>query len=166
MNDSFYEQLVTRRAGTKNIAIHIAIIAAIALFLIFTTPFLGFFSVAITVLLAFGAYYFVFLKLNVEYEYTLLNYDMEIDVIYSRSKRKKLLSFDIRQVEIMAPKDSPRLNSYHPEKTLDFSSRGTTAKAFAVMIPINQKNNRILLEPDKKMLEQMKSWMGTRFYMD
>lgn len=166
MNDSFYEQLVARRSGTKNIVIHIAIIAAIALFLILTTPLLGFFSVIITILLAFGAYYFVFLKLNVEYEYTLLNYDMEIDVIYSRSKRKKLLSFDIRQAEIMAPKDSPRLNSYHPEKTLDFSSGDSAAKIFAVMTPVNQKNTRILLEPDKKMLEQMKSWMGTRFCID
>ncbi|MGC4019470.1 MAG: hypothetical protein QM793_09795 [Muricomes sp.] len=164
MNDTFYEQLVTRKTSAGNIVARIAIIAALALFLIFSTPLLGLFSIIITAVLAFGAYYFIFQKLNVEYEYTLLNYDMEIDVIYNKSKRQELISFDVRQSEIMAPKNSPRLNSCHPDKTLDFSSKDGTA--FALMIPINQKNTCIILEPDSKMLTQMKSWMGTKLYMD
>jgi Ca2+/Na+ antiporter len=166
MNDAFYEQLVARKSGSKDIVIRIGSIALIALFLIFTMPLLGMFSVLLTILLAFLAYYFLFPKLNVEYEYTLLNHEMEIDAIYNKSKRKKLATFDIQQAEIIAPKGSPRLNSYHPEKTLDYSSGDSSAKTFAVITFIDKKNTCIIIEPDEKMLGQIKSWMGMKIWMD
>ena len=96
MNDAFYEQLVARKSRPLDTVIRILIIAALALILVFSMMFIGFLGVIITVVLAFLAYYFVFPKLSVEYEYTLLNHDMEVDAIYSKSKRKKLLTFDIQ----------------------------------------------------------------------
>ena len=166
MNDAFYEQLVARKSRPLDTVIRILIIAALALILVFSMMFIGFLGVIITVVLAFLAYYFVFPKLSVEYEYTLLNHDMEVDAIYSKSKRKKLLTFDIQQAEIIAPKGSPRLNSQHPEKTLDFSSQDAKAKAYSIMIQLNQKNTCIIIEPDDSMLNHMKSWMGMKLYLD
>lgn len=166
MNDAFYEQLVARKSRPTDTVIRIATIALLAVILLFTFPLLGFLGILITVVLAFLAYYFVFPKLNVEYEYTLLNHDMQVDVIYNKSKRKKLLTFDIQQAEIIAPKGSPRLNSSHPGKTLDFSSGDANAKAFAIMISLDQKNTCILIEPDETMLRHIKGWMGSKFFMD
>ena len=50
-------------------------------------------------------FYFIFPKLNVEYEYMILNHDLQIDAIYNKSKRKHMLSFDIQSAEIIAPKN-------------------------------------------------------------
>jgi hypothetical protein len=45
---------------------------------------------------------------------------MDIDAIYSKQKRKKLLSLDFQKAEIIAPKGSPRLKAINIEKTYDF----------------------------------------------
>lgn len=166
MNDAFYEQLVARKSRPTDMVIRIAIIVLLALILLITFPLLGFLGILITVVLAFLAYYFVFPKLNVEYEYTLLNHDMQVDAIYNKAKRKKLITFDIQQAEIIAPKGSPRLGSSHPEKTIDYSSGDASAKAYAIMIPLDQKNTCIIIEPDQTMLGHIRGWMGSKFYMD
>lgn len=166
MNDAFYEQLVTRKSKPLDLLIRILIVVFIALVAIVGMLFLGFLAFFIAVLLAMGAYYFIFPRLNVEYEYTLLNYDIDVAAIYSKEKRKNITSFDIRQAEIIAPKGSPRLNSYHPAKTQDFSSGEADAKVYAVIIPLEQGVNCILLEPDRTMLEHMKSWTGMKLYED
>ena len=51
--------------------------------------FIGSLAVLVTILLGVLIYYFVFPKLDVEYEYTLLNHDLEIDAIYSNQKKRK-----------------------------------------------------------------------------
>ena len=73
---------------------------------VFGMPFLGIFSFFLAVVLAFLAYYFIFPRLDVEIEYVLLNHDMQVDAIYSKAKRKKMMTFDIQQADkdLMAPK--------------------------------------------------------------
>lgn len=166
MNDAFYEQLVTRKTKPLDILIRILIIVFIAAVAVVGTLFIGFLAFFIAVLLAMGAYYFIFPRLNVEYEYTLLNYDIDVAAIYSKQKRKNITSFDIRQAEIIAPKGSPRLNSYQPKKSQDFTSGNSDAKVYAVMIPLEQGMSCIYIEPDRKMLDHMKSWTGMKLYED
>ena len=95
MNDAFYEQLVTRKTKPLDILIRILIIVFIAAVAVVGTLFIGFLAFFIAVLLAMGAYYFIFPRLNVEYEYTLLNYDIDVAAIFSKEKRKNITSFDI-----------------------------------------------------------------------
>ena len=112
------------------------------------------------------AFYFIFPKLNVEYEYMILNHDLQIDAIYNKSKRKHMLSFDIQSAEIIAPKKSPRLNAFHPDKTYDFTSGNENADVYAVMISLDQKNSCVYIEPDRKMIEHMRQWMGSKMFLD
>lgn len=166
MNDAYYEQLVSRKAKPIDFVIRFLVIFLIVAVLFFGFPFIGMLAVMVAVILGILAFYFVFPKLNVEYEYVILNHDMDVDAIYSQSKRKRLLSFDIQQAEIVAPAASPRLNAYKPEKTYDFSSGSTDAAPYAVMISLDQKLVRILLEPDAKMFEHMQNWLGIKLYRD
>ena len=96
----------------------------------------------------------------------LLNHDLQIDVIYNREKRKKLKSFDIQTAEIIAPKGSPRLNSFKPDKVLDYSSGNPSAKVYAIIISLDQNSACVYIEPDEKMLDHMKHWMGMKLYQD
>ncbi len=166
MNDALYEQLVSRRPKAYDLPVRILVILVIVAVAVLGMPFIGFLSFMIAVILAVVAYYFIFPKLNVEYEYIILNHDLQIDVIYNKAKRKRLNTFDIQGAEIIAPKGSPRLNSYKPDKVYDYSSGNPAAKAYAIMMPLDQKNVCIYIEPDAKMIDHMKQWMGMKMYQD
>ena len=122
MNDALYEQLISRRPKPYDLPLRILIVILIAAVAVLGMPFIGFLSFMIAVILAIVAYYFIFPKLNVEYEYIILNHDLQIDAIYNKAKRKRLRALDIQAAEIIAPKGSPRLNSYRPDKVYDYSS--------------------------------------------
>lgn len=166
MNDALYELIVARKQKPYDLIIRIFVILLIIAVALGGMLFIGMTAFLIAVLIAVLAYYFIFPRLNVEYEYTLLNHDMQIDAIYNRAKRKSLMNIDIQSAEIIAPKQSPRLNSYHPDKVYDYSSGNPSAKVFAIHIPLDQKNVCICIEPDSKMLDHMKQWMGSKMYLD
>ena len=166
MNDALYEQLISRRPKAYDLPVRILVILVIVAVALLGMPFVGFLSFVIAVILAVVAYYFIFPKLNVEYEYIILNHDLQIDAIYNKSKRKHLKSLDIQGAEIIAPKGSPRLNSYKPDKIYDYSSGNPNGKPYAIMISLDQKNECIYIEPDAKMIDHMKQWMGMKMYLD
>ena len=56
-------------------------------------------------------------------------------IITDKEEKKSKMNLDIQNAEIIAPKGSHRLDSYHPEATCDFSSGNANAKIFAIMIP-------------------------------
>ena len=166
MNDALYEQLISRRPKAYDIPVRVLVILVIVAVALLGMPFIGFLSFVVAVVLAAVAYYFIFPKLSVEYEYIILNHDLQIDAIYNKSKRKRLQSLDIQGAEIIAPKGSPRLNSYKPDKTYDYTSGDPNGKAYAIMIPMDQKNICICIEPDAKMIEHMSQWMGMKMFKD
>ena len=166
MNDALYEHIVTRKSSPLDLVKKVAIILLLVIIFLITFAILGSFALVIMLILGFVTHIFVFSRLNKEYEYTMLNHDIDIDVIYSRQKRKRILSFDFQKAEIIAPRNSPRLNSYKIEKTYDFSSGDPNEKVFAIIIQLQQKRNCILIEPDQGMINHMRPWMGSKFHLD
>ena len=166
MNDALYEHIVPRRSTTGDLIKRILVILALVLIFLISLEFLQLMAFLLLFILGFLTHYFIFQRMNIEYEYTLLNHDIDIDVIYSRQRRKKLLSFDFQKAEIIAPVNSPRLNSINIEKTYDFSSRSPDNKAFAIIINIDQKRTCVIVEPDQGMINHVKPWMGSKFYLD
>lgn len=166
MNDTYYEQLVSRKSKPIDYVIRFLVIFVIIAIAFFGMPFIGFLAIFVAVLVGFLAFYFVIPRLNVEYEYVLLNHDMDIDAIYSQAKRKRLFSFDIKEAEIVAPANSPRLQSYTPTKTLNFSSGRQQANTYAIMINRGEQLTRILFDPDETMLHHMSNWLGMKLYND
>ena len=119
MNDALYELIVARKPRPYDLIVRILVIFLIIAVAVGGMPFIGMSAFLAAVLIAVLAYYFIFPRLNVEYEYALLNHDMQIDVIYNRAKRKSLMNIDIQAAEIIAPRQSPRLKSFHPDKVYD-----------------------------------------------
>ena len=123
MNDALCEHIVARKSKPMDFVIRVLIIVVIVAIAIGGMPFLGFFAFALAAILALLAYYFAFPLLNVEYEYSLLNHDLDIDAIYSKEKRKSKINLDIQNAEIIATKGShhwiliirKQLATFHPE---------------------------------------------------
>ena len=154
MNDTYYEQLVTCKPTGKTALLRVLSFLPILILILFGFPFLGFFAFMLAALYAVLAYYFIFPRFNVEYEYDLLNHELDIAAIYSKANRKDKLSIDIQHAEIIAPKNSHRLDSYANTNT------------YAIIITLNQTLCTVLFDPDDEMLRHMKGWMGMKLFQD
>ena len=163
MKDLFYEQLVKRKEIASPKFIRIAVIVLIAFLMTICALVFGFISVVVAVVLGVASFFYIFPHSSMEYEYTLSNYDMDIDAIYNRSKRESIMSFDIRKAEMIAPKGSSKLAYFKPSKTMDFTSGNADARVYSIMINLDKVLYNILIEPDDQMLDNIRVWMGMRF---
>lgn len=166
MNDAFYEHFVAKKSGVSSILKRILLIVGIFFLTIFLSNFIGVFAFTLGLLGIILVVFLVFPYLKVEYEYSLLNHDLDISAIYNQEKRKKKAEIDLQKAEIIAPTDSPRLAHYNPVKTMDFSSGNKNAKTYSIMTSINDTLTNIIIEPDEAMLSHMRSWMGSKMYLD
>lgn len=122
--DYHAEQLIQKKkTPTDYIFAALIIFATVALWLaafIFLQKLLSFAAIIIF-LVGWGAWYLI-QGLNIEFEYELTNYYLDIDKIMGQSRRKRLISIDFHSVEQCAPVTSPEFKNTHGiEKTYDFS---------------------------------------------
>lgn len=156
--DLFVEQLLTRRNPLKEqlfrllmlivfgFAAGFSILAALfSWFGMFS--FLGILAAAA---LCYGAWYLNGM-LNLEFEYILTNGDVDIDSITNRAKRKRITSFECKNVE--------SVERYRPDRKQDGKTVILAGNADAEMLMaidvMSKKNGRILLvlEPEQKFYE-------------
>ena len=156
MDNSLYEHLVARQNQMKTrlikaLSITLALMLAIIAVIFFPT-----FSLIIIVIEAVVGY-FIFPRFNIEYEYTLLYSDLDIDIIYNKAKRKSANSFDLREAELIAPVTSDRLKLFKPTNTLDYSTQNPNDTPYAIIIPFNKNLTKVLIQPDAKMIEHLRN---------
>ena len=163
----YSELLVKKEQTVKDQAIKILLI----FFIVFTaiaglllTPLAWVLTIALGV-----AAYFVMPLLDLEYEYVFVNGELDIDRIASKSKRKRMKSFDLAKMEIMAPVNSHRMDYQNHNtnmKVLDFSSGNSQHKIFAMIIPDEKDVYRVLLEPDKELLDNIARSCPRKVFLD
>ena len=155
MGDVFKEQIVQRKQTAKDVAIRICLgILVVLIFFVSTAIGLAQFSVLVTAAAAFGAAYLMsFLK--VEYEYIFTNGELDIDVIYNRSRRKRVFSANVKDFDIMSHvENKTHAGSFENFQDFrDYSSGEVTSSTYAFMINYNSKQTKILIEPNEKMLK-------------
>ena len=123
MGDLYSELLVKKDKTAKDSLLKygLIVLTVLAVFAgLIITP------LALIIAVALGiACYFVIPKTDVEYEYLFINGDFDIDMIMSKTKRKKVKSFKLSEADLAAPLDSHRMDYYNGNqnmKVLDFSS--------------------------------------------
>lgn len=108
---------------------------------------------------AFGlATFFLAPKLDVEYEYLYVNGELDIDAIYSKQKRKRIGSYDVEELEILAPAKSHALDSYlkNGVKIKDYTSGDEHAKSFIAVYNKDKEKAVIKVELDEIILKDMR----------
>ena len=163
ITDEFYEQLIEKDYKAKIMIIYtVCIIAAVVLSgvgMMFFGP-----GILPILIIAFALFYFFVLKmLKIEYEYSMLNSELQVDAIYNKEKRKHLFTVDVRKAEIIAPYGDNSLQSLKKEKVIDVSSGNKNGRLYSVIAPVNNKMTEIILEPDNKIEKQLKNWSGSHF---
>lgn len=166
MNDAYSELLIKKEQSAKEKIIKFLLIGLIAV-----TAVMGFviiFAWIATLLLGVAAY-FILPNLDLEYEYAYVNGELDVDKIMSKSKRKRLKSFDLAKLELMAPVNSHRMDYQNHNtnlKVLDYSSGNKNHKVYAMIIPGEKEVNKVLIEPDRELLENIKKSCPRKVFED
>ena len=158
--DIFVEYIVKRKKGKKEY-VKIAAIVVAAIVLAMLTPMLmlvpvvGSLSVLCTAAVIFGAYYLI-TSLNVEYEYILTNGELDVDTIINRRNRKRLITVQAKNFEILAPVGTDEYKNEENgrfTRVIDASSANIENKAYFAVFNKDGQRIKLVFEPTEKMLD-------------
>ena len=152
MNETFLEVLVKRKTPvTMKVGQILLIILTVLLALL--SLGMGAVILLLAVLTGVGAY-FTGLLSNVEYEYSYLNKELDVDVIYSMQRRKHLVTYDLTKLEVLAPASSYHLDAYKNRnvKTKDFSSQKAENQNEVYVMYIGG-NDQVVFEPTPELIK-------------
>jgi len=154
MGDVFNEQIVKRKQTMMDKLKRVGLILAVILLfiLIMLTPAANFAAV-IVFAAGFGAYYLMSF-LRVEYEYIFTNGELDIDIIYNKSRRKRVFSSMVNKIEIMAHIEDMN-HAGHFSGVAQINNYGIGENGpdtYAFLINISGKQTKVIIDPNEKML--------------
>ncbi|AEV70355.1 DUF6106 family protein [Acetivibrio clariflavus] len=163
--DIFVERIVSKKKGPKEYlkALGIVLIA----FLVSMVVTAYFFPDGIVVIayvgIVYAAKHFIG-NLNVEYEYSLTNGDLDIDKIINKKKRKPLYSTTCKDIEQMAKVSSSQYNESIAKAPLIIKAVSSMDSPNVYYAVINSSGRKVTLyfEPDEKMLKNLKIMLGSK----
>ena len=158
MSDLYSELIVKRKTPLTEQLIKSMMIAATAVFgVLYFMTLKWFFLIALVGMAA--ADYFFIPGFNLEYEYLYVNGELDIDKIMAKSKRKKICSLDIKNMECMAPFQSHTLDAYKNNKNIkisDYSSGVKNDRQYGIVMKNDSGLFMVIIEPNHIILEDMK----------
>lgn len=95
--DIFIEQMIKKQITRSDRIKQLGIVFATSIVATISLLFIPKLNFALACAAIFTAYYMI-TTFNIEYEYIVTNSDIDIDKIISRRKRKRLISFDIKNI--------------------------------------------------------------------
>jgi hypothetical protein len=99
--DTFVEQIVVKKKDGKEIAIIVATVVAALLIAFLSFVFLGLLYILVPAIwcgVGYGAWWLI-TQQNKEFEYSVTNGDIDIDLIEGRRKRKRIVSVGAQKIE-------------------------------------------------------------------
>lgn len=157
-NDVFFEQLVKKEMTTATKIKKIGIIIG-ALVLIVVAGMIPYVSLLVMAGVIWLAYY-LFIRLNIEYEYIFTNGTLDIDCIYNKAKRKRLLSVEVKDFQSMVKITAERLGQKErqAEKRLDYTSGNGEGPFYQCLYVDGGQRTTLLIEPNDKLLKGIKGY--------
>lgn len=126
---------------------------ALILVAIFLVYMFGILAILFSIIAGVLAW-FVGNRANIEYEYTYFDKELDVDVIYSMQKRKHIKTYDLSQLEVLAPRGSYHLDAY--------KNRDIKARDFSTQFEENEKNvyvmylagnEKVIFEPTPELVK-------------
>jgi hypothetical protein len=165
MGDVFIEHIVKKKPSVGDMMAKVGIVAAFILVSVIILMFLPFGPLFVLVL-GFGALYAMSF-FNIEYEYIFTNGELDIDAIYSKSRRKRLFSAEIKPFEIMCHISEMSHNSMFAKATArkDYSSGLINERTYMFLSNYKGQKLKITFEPSDEMLKSFRPYLGSRLIL-
>ena len=163
--DTYIEWMVKRKIDTpvrilRFLIMTVAVlIGLVLLFLSFFISFLVFFGIVFFGLCIWGGIV-INRRFNVEYEYILTNFDLDIDRIIAQKKRKRLLSVNLRTFQQFGPCDDAHMDQIArmgENKRIDVSAHDERMTYYFVCM--EKKYGRVLVffTPNERIIHTVKA---------
>lgn len=169
MGDVFHEQLVIRRKSSSERLKQVGLVTAGVVVGLITAfiPIINTMFWLFIVLAIWGAVYLA-RSYNVEFEYAVTNYFLDIDKIIAQRKRQRLVSLDIRKIDyFISSKDTnykAQKNDNNIKKTIDCTSNSGEENIYAIITNIEGVKTRILIEPNKDIIDAIYKYLQKKPY--
>ena len=157
MAETFKEYLVKQKKTPTDALIQTGVILGAAILTIIAFLFGGSFIGPIVILIIlFGAMTF-FNRFNKEYEYILTNNELDIDVIFNKAKRKRVITINMKTIEIMASiQDENRKQEFNKASKVINASDGTNGKdTYMIMTSKDGVLHKIMITPNETFLNEL-----------
>ena len=154
MGGVFKEQIVKRRPTNKDSMKRFGLIAGVFVITVIAFTMIPPFAPFIMLAAGFGAW-FLMSYLNVEYEYAFTDGELDIDIIYNRTRRKRVFNARVNDFEIMAHiDDKMHMGEFGgAQEVRDYSSGVTSDNTYAFLINYRGKRLKVIIEPNEMMLK-------------
>jgi len=165
MSEAYVECLIqTKKKPIMNLLFFLLI--AIAILAFFSMMILGVIGIALTVIAAVGAY-FARLYSSVEYEYLYLDKELTIDRVLAQSKRKRIATYALSKIEVIAPIKSYHLDNYKNRqvKEIDYSI-GEELQPDLRYTFYYEGGTKVLFSPSEEMIKVLKNTAPRKVFTD
>lgn len=156
MSETYVECLVQAKQSPiakffKGLLVGLTVLFGVATFIFMYVPFL------LAVLCGVGAY-ILNLFTDLEYEYLYIDRELVVDKVMAKSRRKRVDTYSIDRMEILAP-----VKSYHLD---GYKNRDVKVKDYSVGVELQpdlryamyyEGGLKILLNPSEEMLKAIKN---------
>ncbi len=106
-----------------------------------------------------AACFFFVPKLEVEFEYLYVNGELDVDAIYSKQRRKRQGSYDMSELEILAPSNSHALDAFRNKQGLkmkDYTSLDEKVKSYIMIFNKEKGQEMIKVELDDSIVQDIR----------
>lgn len=154
--DNFKEQLITRRADSsvfikKATVTIVALFVSAVLFILFR--YLSFVLIA---MIGWGTYYLI-KNFDIEYEYICTNGELDIDKIIAKSRRKRLITVDIKGAVDFGSANG--MNFKKEYSIIDASSGENKGSYYITCKSSKYGMCYVIISPNEDMLEVIKTYL-------
>lgn len=165
MSDTYVECLVKAKAPVIYKILQVLCIALTVIFAV-SMLFTSYIGLLLAVAAGAGAY-FAGLQANVEYEYLYLDRELTVDKVMAQTKRKRVASYSLSSMEIVAPFHSYHLDNYKNRqvKVRDFSI-GQELKPDLRYAIYYEGGEKIIFSPSEEMIKVMRNAAPRKVFTD
>lgn len=151
-NDIFNEQIVKKERTAADTVKSLAILSISIFVSILLTVFIPYIGIMLAVLVIWLGLTLVG-RLKKEFEYAFTNGDLDIDVIFNKAKRKRIISIDSKRILGFQNIKSLHQLPKEAQKVVDCSSGLESANLYALTYDVDHKKTIFLIEPNEQILK-------------
>lgn len=159
MAEVFKEYLVKQKKSPKDVIMQVGLVVG-AIILSLAAFVLGgeFIGPIVIIGIVFGTG-FLFNKFSREYEYILTNNELDVDVVFNRASRKRVITINMKKIDMMASiKDEKHLSEINKPgyKVINASANTNEADTYAI-ITQSEKHGacKVLITPNDVLLDHL-----------
>ena len=166
MSETYVECLVARKSSMLMTFLKFFLIMMAVVLLLFGVGTAYVVPLILGIVAGVGAY-FATMNADIEYEYLYVDKEISIDKVLAKSKRKKAGTYSVEQMEIFAPLNSHRLDSYRNRdtKTVDYSS-GIESQPERRYMMVCNGGIRVILEPNEALIKAVQTVAPRKVFTD